>query len=37
MLMGADNTEAYKESIACNNFSLIIHTDSKDEADRLFD
>jgi PhnB protein len=36
-LMGADNTEAYEESIAYSNFSLIIHTDSKDEADRLFD
>lgn len=35
--MGADNTEAYKESIAYRNFSLIIHTDSKDETDRLFD
>lgn len=37
ILMGADNTEAYKESIAYSNFSLIIHTDSKDEAGRLFD
>lgn len=35
-LMGSDNTEAYKESIAFTNFSLIIHTDSKDETDRLF-
>ena len=36
-LMGSDNTEAYEESIAYSNFSLIIHTDSKEEADRLFD
>ena len=35
-LMGSDNTEAYEESIAYSNFSLIIHTDSKEEADRLF-
>ncbi len=36
ILMGSDNTEAYKESIAYSNFSLIIHTDNKVEADRLF-
>jgi PhnB protein len=36
ILMGSDNTETHKESIAYNNFSLIIHTDSKAEADRLF-
>jgi len=36
-LMGSDNTEAYEESIAYSNFSLIIHTDSREEADRLFD
>ncbi|HYF68214.1 MAG TPA: VOC family protein [Ohtaekwangia sp.] len=36
ILMGSDNTEAYEESIAYSNFSLIIHTDSKAEADRLF-
>ena len=35
-LMGADNAEAYEESMVYNNFSLIIHTDSKEEADRLF-
>jgi PhnB protein len=35
-LMGADNTEAYKESQKYNNFSLIIHTYSKEEANRLF-
>jgi PhnB protein len=36
ILMGSDNIEAYKKSITYNNFSLIIHTDSKEEADRLF-
>jgi len=36
ILMGSDNTGAYEESIAYNNFSLIIHTDRKSEADRLF-
>lgn len=36
ILMGSDNNEAYKDSIKHNSFSLIIHTDSKDEADRLF-
>ena len=36
-LMGSDNTEAYEESIAYSNFFLIIHTDSREEADRLFD
>lgn len=36
ILMGSDNTEAYKELIRFNNFSLIIHTDNKEEADRLF-
>jgi PhnB protein len=36
ILMGSDNKEAYEESITFNTFSLIIHTDSKDEADRLF-
>ena len=35
-LMSADNIEAYKEAITYSSFSLIIHTDSKDEADRLF-
>src|SRR6218665_2693758 len=35
-LMGSDNTEAYEESVAHGNFSLIIHTDSKEETDRLF-
>ena len=36
ILMGSDNTEAYKKSKTYNNFSLIIHTDSKEEAGRLF-
>ena len=36
ILMGSDNTAAYEESITYSNFSLIIHTDSKTEADRLF-
>jgi PhnB protein len=36
ILMGSDNSEAYKESKAYNNFSLIIHTDSRGESDRLF-
>jgi PhnB protein len=35
-LMGADNKEAYEESIAYSNFSLIVHTDSKEETNRLF-
>jgi PhnB protein len=35
-LMGSDNIKAYEESIAYSNFSLLIHTDSKEEADRLF-
>ena len=36
ILMGSDNTEAHKELLTYNNFSLIIHTDNKAEADRLF-
>ena len=36
ILSGSDNTVAHKESIEYNNFSLIIHTDSKVEANRLF-
>lgn len=35
-LMGSDNTEAYEESIAYSNFSLIIHTDNREETDRIF-
>jgi PhnB protein len=36
ILMGSDNSEAYKESTVFTGFSLIIHTDSKTEAVRLF-
>ncbi len=35
-LMGADNSAAFEASTAYSNFALIIHTDSKEEADRLF-
>jgi PhnB protein len=35
-LMGSDNIKAYKDSVKFNLFSLIIHTDNKEEADRLF-
>ena len=35
-LMGCDITEIYKEPISVNTFSLYINTDSKEEADRLF-
>lgn len=35
-LMGADHPVAYKESMAYNTFSLIVHTESKEETDRLF-
>jgi len=35
-LMGSDNNGAYEESIAYSNFSLIVHTDSKNETDRIF-
>jgi PhnB protein len=36
ILMGCDITEIYKEPISSNNFSLYINTDSREEADRLF-
>ncbi|MBX3252567.1 MAG: VOC family protein [Chitinophagaceae bacterium] len=36
VLMGADNNEAYPEALSHSNFSLIIHTDKKEKADRLF-
>ena len=36
ILMGADNIVAYKETMRYSSFSLILHTDSKEEADRLF-
>ena len=35
-LMGSDNTESKVELGNNNNFALYINTDSKDEADRLF-
>jgi PhnB protein len=35
-LMGSDNTESYGDMESNNNFALYINTDSKDEADRLF-
>lgn len=36
VLMGADNREAYREQAAYSSFSLIIHADEKEEADKLF-
>jgi PhnB protein len=36
VLMGADNKEAYKELLVYSNFSLILHADTKEEADDLF-
>jgi len=36
VLMGADNKEAYTELLNYSNFSLIVHADTKEEADRLF-
>ena len=36
VLMGADNKEAYKELLTYSNFSLILHADTQEEADRLF-
>lgn len=36
MLNGSDNLFAYKETPQYKNFTLIIHTDSKEEVDRLF-
>jgi PhnB protein len=37
ILMGCDITEIYKQPVSTNNFSLYISTESKEEADRLFD
>lgn len=37
MLNGSDNSLAYKETIKYKTFSLIVHADSKEEVDRLFD
>ena len=36
MLNGADHSLAYKEMIKYKTFSLIIHSDSKEEVDRIF-
>jgi PhnB protein len=36
MLMGNDNLQAFGPSIAGNNFTISIKTDTKDEADKLF-
>lgn len=36
VLMGSDNTEAHKEMLSYSSFSLIIHTETKEEGDRLF-
>ncbi|WP_299246569.1 VOC family protein [uncultured Aquimarina sp.] len=36
MLNGSDNSLAYKEMVQYKTFTLIIHTDSKEEVDRLF-
>ena len=36
VLMGSDNTEAHNEMLTYSNFSLVIHTEGKEEADRLF-
>nr|WP_315198834.1 VOC family protein [uncultured Flavobacterium sp.] len=35
-LMGADHSEAYKEAVSYDNFSLTINTDKREEADKLF-
>jgi PhnB protein len=35
-LMGCDITEMYKTPLSTDTFSLYLNTDSKDEADRLF-
>ena len=36
MLNGSDNSMAYPEMVKHKTFTLIIHTDSKEEVDRLF-
>lgn len=36
VLMGADNKQAYTELLTYSNFSLIVHADTKEEADKLF-
>lgn len=35
-LMGSDTSEHYKKATVGDNFSVSIHTDTKEEADRLF-
>jgi PhnB protein len=35
-LMGSDNTESYTELRSNKSFALYVNTDSRDEADRLF-
>lgn len=35
-LMGSDTSEHYKKATFGDNFSISIHTDTKEEADRLF-
>lgn len=37
MLNGSDNSLAYKEMARYKTFTLIIHADSREEVDRLFD
>ncbi len=37
MLNGSDNSLAYKEMVKYKTFTLIIHTESKEEVDRLFE
>ena len=36
MLNGSDNSLAYEETVKYKTFTLIIHTDSKEEVDRIF-
>lgn len=36
MLNGSDNSLAYEERVKYKTFTLIIHTDSREEVDRLF-
>lgn len=36
VLMGADNRSAYTELLTYSNFSLIVHANTKQEADKLF-
>ena len=37
MLNGSDNSLVYKEMIKDKTFTLIIHTDSREEVDRLYE